>query len=40
MSAAAGSGLSTTAKCLSNQIAGAGNNWAKAHYTKDKREFC
>jgi hypothetical protein len=33
-SAAAGSGLGTTIKYLVNQNAGAGNNWAKAHYKK------
>jgi tubulin beta len=25
---------------LVNQNAGAGNNWAKGHYTKDKHKFC
>jgi hypothetical protein len=32
-SAAAVNGLETTIKYLVNQKAGAGNNWAKAHYT-------
>jgi hypothetical protein len=39
-SAAAGSGLGTTVKYLVNQHAGAGNNWAKAHYKKAGHEFC
>jgi len=39
-SSAAGNGLGTTAKYLVNQNAGAGNNWAKAHYTKAGRELC
>jgi hypothetical protein len=33
-SAAAGSGLGTTIKNFVKQNAGAGNNWARAHYTK------
>jgi hypothetical protein len=32
--------LGTTIKCHVNQNAGAGNNWAKTHYTKAGREFC
>jgi hypothetical protein len=32
-SGTAGNGLHTTAKYLVNRIAGAGNNWVKAHYT-------
>jgi hypothetical protein len=39
-SAAAGSGLGTTVKYLVNQKAGAGNKWAKAHYTKAGHKFC
>jgi hypothetical protein len=39
-SAAAGNGLGTTIKYLVNQNAGAGNNWAKANYTKAGRELC
>jgi hypothetical protein len=38
-SAAAGNGLGTTIKNLVNQNAGAGNNWAKAHYTYALHEF-
>jgi hypothetical protein len=30
----------TTIKYLVNQNAGAGNNWAKAHYKKAAHEFC
>jgi hypothetical protein len=33
-SGAAGNGLGTLNKYLVNQNAGAGNNWAKAHYKK------
>jgi hypothetical protein len=33
-SAALGDGLGITIWYLVNQNAGAGNNWAKAHYTK------
>ena len=33
-SAVAGNGLGATIKCLVNQNTVAGNNWAKAHYTK------
>jgi hypothetical protein len=33
-SAAVGNYLETTIKYLVNQNAGAGNNWAKVHYTK------
>jgi hypothetical protein len=39
-SAAAGSGLGATIKYLVNQNAGAGNKWAKAHYTKAGHKFC
>jgi hypothetical protein len=39
-SAAAGSGLGTEIKPLMNQNAGAGNNWANAHYTQAGYEFC
>jgi hypothetical protein len=39
-SAAAGNGLGTTIKYLVNRNAGAGNNWAKAHYTAAGYEFC
>jgi hypothetical protein len=39
-SAAAGSGLSTKAKYLVNLIAGAGSNFAKAHYKIAGHEFC
>jgi hypothetical protein len=39
-SGAAGKGLDITTKYLMNQKAGAGNNWAKAHYTKARHEFC
>jgi hypothetical protein len=38
-SAAAGNGLGTTIKYLVNQNAGAGSNWAKAHYTKAVHGF-
>jgi hypothetical protein len=38
-SGAAGSGLGTIIKYLVNQYAGAGNNRAKAHYTKAGNEF-
>ena len=37
---AAGNGLGTTMKYLVNKNAGAGNNWAEAHYTKAGHEFC
>jgi hypothetical protein len=35
----AGSGMDTTIKYLVNQNAGAGNNWAKAHYTKGQGQL-
>ena len=35
----AGSGMDTTIKYLVNQNAGAGNNWANAHYTQDRHEL-
>jgi hypothetical protein len=38
-SAAAGNGLGTSNKYLVNQNAGAGNNWAKAHYKKAGHDF-
>jgi hypothetical protein len=38
-SGAAGNGLGITIKYLVNQNAGAGNNWAKAHYTKAGHDF-
>jgi hypothetical protein len=37
--AAAGNGLETTTKYFVNQNAGAGDNWAKAHYSKAVHEF-
>jgi hypothetical protein len=40
MSAVAGNGLGTTIKYLVNQNASAGNNWAKAHYSKAVHESC
>jgi hypothetical protein len=36
---AAANGLGTTIKYLVNQKAGAGNNWAKAHYEMVWHEF-
>jgi hypothetical protein len=38
--AAAGNGLGTATKYLVNQNMGAGNNWAKAHYTEAVHELC
>jgi hypothetical protein len=39
MSGAAGNGPGTTIKYLVNQNKGAGNNWAKAHYTGAGNEY-
>jgi hypothetical protein len=39
-SAAAGSALGTTTKYLVNHNAGAGNNWAKALFTKAAHKLC
>jgi hypothetical protein len=38
-SAVTGKGLGTAIKYLMNQNTGAGNNWAKAQYTKAVHEF-
>jgi gentisate 1,2-dioxygenase len=39
-STATGNGLGTTIMYLVNRYAGAGKNWAKAHYTRAQHEFC